>query len=178
MMDADVGVLIPKPKRESLVAWFELYMGTEAGPSDSNTFIAKKRDLQSFVDYLQTSSGTDHPDQWTKSLTESFLRHLSKRVGLAATSINRALATIKTVAGWIHLKRPFLVGNPCERVRGLHIDEPEWHGLEDIQVNRLRSAAEQLCHINTRSSQQPLRDQAIFPGSFAHWPPGLRATLA
>ena len=81
-------------------------MGTEAGPSESNTFKAKKGDLQRFVDYLQNASGTDHPDQWTKSLPESFLRHLSKRDGLAATSINRALATIKHEANWIHLKLP------------------------------------------------------------------------
>ncbi len=81
---------------------------------------------------------------------------------VSATSVNRALATIKHVAGWIHLKRPFLVGNPCQRVRALDVDEPEWGGLADLAVNRLKSAAEQLCHISVRASQQPLRDQAIF----------------
>ncbi|MHB9063330.1 MAG: tyrosine-type recombinase/integrase [Pirellulaceae bacterium] len=162
MLDADVATLISKPRRDSLVAWFELYLGTEAGPPESNTFKAKKRDLQAFVDYLHTSSGTDHPDQWTKSLTESFLRYLENREGLAATSINRVLATIKHVAGWIHLRRPFLVGNPCARVHSFDVDEPEWGGLPDLAVNRLKSAAEQLCHISARASQQPLRDQAMF----------------
>lgn len=162
MMDADVATLIPKRRRDSLLAWFELYMGTEAGPADSNTFKAKKRDLEAFASYLQTACGTDHPDQWTKSLTESFLRHLSKQQGLAPTSVNRVLATLKHVAIWIDLKRPLLVGNPCDRVQNLDVDEPEWGGLSDLQVNRLKSAAEQLCHGQTRASQQPLRDQALF----------------
>jgi len=159
--EATAGTLIPKRRQQSLVAWFELYMGIEAGAPDSNTFKAKKADLQKFVDYLQTTAGTDHPDQWTKSVTEGFLRLLYKKQELAASTVNRVLSTLKHVAGWIHHQRPFLVGNPCERVRNIDEDEPDWRGLEDIQVNRLRSAAEQLVQLNTRANQTPWRDQAI-----------------
>lgn len=42
MMAADVATLIPKSRRDSLVAWFELFMSGEAGPPESNTFKAKK----------------------------------------------------------------------------------------------------------------------------------------
>jgi len=45
-MDATAETLIPKKRQQSLVAWFELYMGIEAGAPDSNTFKAKKADLQ------------------------------------------------------------------------------------------------------------------------------------
>ncbi len=48
-------------------------MGIEAGDPESNTFKAKKRDLQQFIDYLQTSAGTDSPDQWTKSVNRELL---------------------------------------------------------------------------------------------------------
>lgn len=161
-MDATAGTLIPKNKQLSLVAWFELYMGIEAGAPDTNTFKAKKGDLQKFVDYLQSSAGTDHPDQWTKSVTEAFLRSLYKKQDLAASTVNRVLATLKHVSGWIHHQRAFLVGNPCDRVRHIDEDEPDWRGLEDIQVNRLRSAAEQLIHIKGRANQMPVRDNAIF----------------
>jgi integrase/recombinase XerD len=154
--------LLPTGDRDSLVAWFELYMGIEVGSPETNTFRAKKGDIQKFVEYLLESAGTDHPDQWTRSLTESFLRHLRKKRGLAASTVNRVLATLKHAAQWIHRQRPFLVGNPCKTVRPLDIDEPEWHGLEDIQVNRLRSAVEQLVHIKRRASQRPFRDQAMF----------------
>ena len=161
-MSAKAGTLLSRRKQSSLASWFELYMGIEAGDPDSNTFKAKQRDLQQFIDYLQTSAGTDSPDQWTKSVTESFLRHLHKKRQLAAATVNRALATLKHVAGWIHHQHPFLVGNPCEKVKNIDEDEPEWRGLEDIQVNRLRSAAEQLTHMKSRSNQNAHRDQALF----------------
>jgi integrase/recombinase XerD len=147
------------PKRESLLGWFELYLAIGGAP-DSNTFKAKKRGLQQFIDFLLESSGTDQPDQWTKSVTEGFVRQLHKKRGLAAASVNRALATLKHVASWIHHQRAFLVGNPCERVRNIDEDEPEWRGLEDIQV--ITSAAEQLIHIKTRANQMAVRDQAMF----------------
>lgn len=161
-MSTTAATLIPTTRRESLVAWFELYLAIEGGPKDGNTFKAKKRDLQQFVDYLTTAAGTDQPDQWTRSLTEGFLKHLLSKRKLAPTTVNRVLATLKHVAAWIHRQRPFLAGQPCERIKDIFTDDPEWRGLEDLQVNRLKSAAEQLCHIHTRADQQPLRDQAIF----------------
>ena len=161
-MNATAGTLLSKPKRESLLAWFELYMGIEAGPSGTNTFKAKRRDLQQFINFLLVSAGADHPDQWTRSITEAFLCHLHRKCDLSAATVNRALATLKHVAGWIHHQRPFLVGNPTERVRQLVEDDPVWRGLEDIDVNRLRSAAEQLVSIRTRSNQNAIRNQAIF----------------
>ncbi len=161
-VESSADALLPSKNRDSLVAWFELYMGIEVGSPETNTFRAKKGDLQKFVEYLLDSAGTDHPDQWTKSLTEAFLRHLRKKQGLAASTVNRVLATLKHSAQWIHRQRPFLVGNPCELVRPIDDDDPEWRGLEDIQVNRLRSAVEQLVHLKTRASQRPYRDQAMF----------------
>jgi integrase/recombinase XerD len=160
-MNTSATNLIPVHRRDTLVAWFELYMAIEAGPKDGNTFKAKKRDLQEFLDYLQTASGTDHPDQWTRSLTQGFLKHLHKDRKLAPTSINRVLATLKHTASWIHQQRPFLAGNPCDRVQEITVEDPEWRGLEDLQVNRLKSAAEQLLHLNQRANQNPLRDYAV-----------------
>ena len=80
-MVGKVSALIPRNKRNSLLAWFGLYMGIEAGPPDGNTFRAKKRDLQEFIDYLRKAAGTDHPDRWTKSLTEGFLKYLQNKPG-------------------------------------------------------------------------------------------------
>jgi integrase/recombinase XerD len=159
-MDTSASTLIPVNRRDSLVAWFELYMAIEAGPPDSNTFKAKKRDLQQFVGYFTTAAGTDRPDFWTRSLTEGFLKYLQNERGLAPTSINRTLATLKHASAWIHQQRPFLAGLPCERVQEITIEDPEWRGLEDLQINRLKSAAEQLIHLNQRADQNPLRDYA------------------
>ena len=115
-MDANAGTLIPNNKRNSLVAWFNLYMGIEAGEPDSNTFKAKQGDLSRFVNYFKHVSGSDHPDQWTRSISQSFMKHLlrtkSERTGkkLAPTTVNRALATLRNTARWIHRQRPFLAG--------------------------------------------------------------------
>ena len=128
-----------------------LSLGCDSG---SSTSVPSGSDLQQFVDFLQGSAASDHPDQWTKSLTEGFLRQLYKKRGLAAATVNRVLATLRHAAAWIHHQRPFLVGNPCERVRNIDEDEPQWRGLEDIEVTRLKSAAQQLVKINTRANQR------------------------
>lgn len=40
------------------------YMAIETGPEDSNTFKAKRRDLQAFLDYFLHAVGTDARGFW------------------------------------------------------------------------------------------------------------------
>ena len=42
------------------------------------------------------------------------------------------------------------------------MDEPEWKGLTDIEVTRLKAAAEQLIHLKRRRNQHPIQNHAIF----------------
>ena len=137
----DVAVIVPherqllsEKKRESLVAWFNLYMGIEGRAGSEHTFAAKKRDLETFLSFLQTSAGTDHPDQWTRSLTRDFLRHLERKLERSPTTINRSLATLRHCSSWINSQRPFLAGNPCDRIPDLELDDPEWKGLKPIEI--------------------------------------------
>lgn len=160
-MKATAANLIPTDRRESLAAWFELYMRIDGGANGSNTFKAKKSDLETFLSYFLRAAGRDSPDQWTKSVTEGFLKHLQKDERKSPSTVNRMLATLKHSAKWIDTQRPFLAGNPTDRVSDLVLDDPEWKGLSDIEVVRLRSASEQLLRLNTKKNQQPLRDHAI-----------------
>ncbi|MCK4341626.1 MAG: tyrosine-type recombinase/integrase [Phycisphaerae bacterium] len=153
--------LVPARERDSLAAWFSLYMELEAGANAENTIRAKTRDLQAFLDYFVTAIGADHPDQWTRSITGDFVKQLH-REKRSPTTINRVLATLRHCARWIHRKRPFLAGNPTERVPDLNVDDPEWKGLRDIDITRLKAASEQLVHLKRRRNQHPLRDHAIF----------------
>src|SRR5215469_16286631 len=121
--------LLPANKQESLVAWKTLYIGLEAGASSENTFKAKRRDLETFLVYFRETTGSDHPDQWTRSLTSSFLKQLERTGKKKPTTINRLLATIRHAASWIHRRRPFLAGNPTDRIAELRVDDPEWKGL-------------------------------------------------
>jgi integrase/recombinase XerD len=156
------GVLLPSERRESLVAWLSLYMGLEAGAAADNTRKAKQRDLATFLTFFQHATGCDHPDQWTRSVTAAFLKQLGQGNARKPTTINRILATLRHCAAWIDRQRPFLAGNPCERIADLNLDDPAWKGLSDLELTRLRSAAEQLLRLKTAENQQPLRDYALF----------------
>ena len=151
--------LLPPRHQESLIKWFELYMGIEAGAPGSNTFKAKRSDLQNFIRYLNDTGCAETPDQWTKAVTESFLRYLYKKRDLAASTVNRALATLKHAANWIEKQRPFLVGNPCEGVRTIEEDAPDWNGLEDDELEAILAAADKL--VEEGEGQYALRDRAI-----------------
>src|SRR4051812_44645812 len=79
-------------KSQSLAEWFTLYETVEVGANSTNTQKAKHADLQAFLDYFGKVAGTDHPDQWTRSVTGGFLRHLEKEEKRRPTTINRMLA--------------------------------------------------------------------------------------
>jgi integrase/recombinase XerD len=158
---AKAGGLLPASRRDSLEAWLALYMGLEAGACSDNTFRAKKRDLEGFLGYFARATSCDHPDQWTRSLTAGYLKALTGQ-GKKPTTINRVLASLRHAAGWVHRQRPFLAGNPTERIADVQTDEPSWKGLSDLEITRLKSAAEQLLRLKTARNQHALRDHAVF----------------
>ena len=154
--------LLPASERESLAAWFGLYLTVEERPG-SNTFQAKNRDLQAFLDYFKQVSRSSNPDHWTPSVTKGFQKDLGRGDKRKKPStINRTLATLRHAARWIGRQRPFLAGDPCKGVADLRMDEPSWKGLTDMEVIRLRSAGEQLLRLKTGKHQQALRDYALF----------------
>jgi integrase/recombinase XerD len=159
------GVLSPATllgaKQESLAAWFTLYVELEAGANAENTQKAKRADLQAFLDYFSHVAGSDHPDQWTRSVTAGFLRHLERKEKRRPTTINRMLATLRHAARWIHGHRPFLAGDPTERIADIAEDEPEWKGLSALEVTRLKAAGEQLVKLKSRRNQQPQKGYAV-----------------
>lgn len=153
--------LIPKQARDSLAACFTAYVAVEAGAGSDNTLSAKKRDLQAFLSFFEQATGGDDPDQWTRSLTGDFVKSLERAKRKPAT-INRVLATLRHAAGWIEKNRKFIAGNPCDRIADVDTDDPEWRGLSDMEITRLKAAAEQLLRLKTGKGQQPIRDYAIF----------------
>ncbi|MCB1097422.1 MAG: tyrosine-type recombinase/integrase [Verrucomicrobiae bacterium] len=159
-LETTTASLLPVRQQESLHAWFQLYMGVEGRAGSENTTKAKTGDLQLFLAFLSTVN-VAHPDQWTRAVTRDFLKRLGKD-GKGASTVNRALATLKHTAGWMERQRPFLAGNPCERIQELQLEAPAWKGLSDTDITRLKTAAEQLIEANTKESQQPVRDLALF----------------
>jgi site-specific recombinase XerD len=129
--------------------------------------LAKYQDLQRFLDFFTQATGTDDMHQWTRSVSEAFVKRLQRvksertQRTLSPTTVNRVLATLRTTARWIHAHQPFLAGFPMERINDINTPEPTWQGLTDLQVRRLKSASEQLMQLSTRRNQLPYRDNAI-----------------
>ncbi len=155
------GQLVSAGQRDSLTAWLQLYMALEAGACSENTFKAKRRDLEGFLGHFARASGCDHPDQWTRSLTAGYVKTLVRH-GKKPATINRVLATMRHAAAWVHRQRPFLAGNPTDRIGDIQADEPSWKGLSDLELTRLKSAAEQLLFLKKAKNQHAVRDHAIF----------------
>jgi integrase/recombinase XerD len=155
------GFLVPADRRDSLIAWLGLYMTVEAAAASANTVRAKKRDLEDFLGFFAQAVKSDHPDQWTRSVTAAYLKGMD-RDGKKPTTVNRALATLRHAAGWVHGQRPFLAGNPTDRIGDVQTDEPAWKGLSDLELMRLKSASEQLLRLKTAKNQHGLRDHAVF----------------
>jgi len=163
---ADVGELIQSNDRDNLAAWFNVYMAVEVEPG-SNTHRAKLGDIEWFLRFFFESTSGYDCDQWTRSLSKSFVTWIQKQRSqktqkkLAPNTYRRITDTVKRAAKWIHRQRPFLAGYPFEGIKALKGGTPEWKGLSDVEVRRMKAAAEQLMHIETRSDQVPMRNYAI-----------------
>lgn len=161
-------VLIPQNNRNSLTAWLSLYMKIDGEACAEQTRIAKTQDLERFLDYFTNVVGSDNKQLWTRSISEGFQKQLkkqrSKRTGrkLAPSTINRVFATLRTAAKWIHGHNPFPAGNPMHRISDLTMPEPSWQGLTDLQMVRMKAAADQLLTLSTAANQKPRRDFALF----------------
>ena len=163
---ADVGQLVQAKERDDLTAWLNVYLAVEVEPG-SNTHRAKLGDIQWFLKFFYESTSGYECDQWTRSLSKSFLSWIQKQKSertkkrLAPNTCRRVMDTMKRAAKWIHRQRPFLAGYPFDDVKDIKVDEPDWKGLSDVEVRRLKAAAEQLIQIDTRQDQLPLRNYAI-----------------
>ena len=159
--------LIARPHRKSLGAWLQLYMAVDGSANADATVKAKLQDLDRFYSFFQTATRTDAVDSWTRSVSESFFKQLrrekSEKTGrkLAPTTVNRILATLRKAARWIQSQRPFLAGYPMDGIKDIQTPEPVWQGLTELEMTRLKSAAQQLLKLSTRKNQQPHRDYAI-----------------
>ena len=108
---------------------------------------------------------SDAIDDWTRSVTLGFVQWLKNEAnvgkGYAPTSVNRTLATLRRAARWIQGRRPFLAGDPFERVSDLIVTVPPANGLSPLQRRRVLAAADKLCALQTQRNQQPQEEAAL-----------------
>lgn len=147
----------------SLAHWAAVYMDKEViGIQALNTIAAKKRDLISFMDWFFAQNGHLNAGDWLPRDTKGFVDHLEGE-GRAAATVNRALATLRKFARWVHDQEgsPFVAGLPTSGIKDLLVDEPSAKKLESREVNRLFKAADRLVITETRKNASPRRNRAI-----------------
>jgi hypothetical protein len=98
--------LVKPATHESLWPCIQLYGAIEPGTNSDNTVKAKRRYLTLFIGYFNEHLLSDYQDQWTLSVTGRFPRRLENGLQRNATTVNRALATLRHRADWIHRHRP------------------------------------------------------------------------
>jgi integrase/recombinase XerD len=149
----------------SLVGWLIAYCHAEVAGSPRTTLDAKRRDFQLFLGYFARMMRSDSIDDWTRSVTLGFVQWLEGEAnegrGYAPTSVNRTMATLRRAARWIQARRPFLAGDPFERVSDLVVTTPPAKGLSALQRRRILAAADKLVALQAQKNQQPRRKRAL-----------------
>ena len=124
--------VIPSEAGTSLIGWLLAYCHAEVAGAPKTTLQAKKRDFELFLGYFATMMRSDAIDDWTRSVTLGFVQWLENEAnggrGYAPTSVNRTMATLRRAARWIRGRRPFLAGDPFERVSDLVVDRARRQG--------------------------------------------------
>lgn len=168
-------LVLPKGERhkqESILFWAWDYWEKKIEGSPDGTVRAKRIDLELFLSFFGVVVGSEHIDYWTPSVSKNFRTWLQKanptkpkrryQNGYAPTSINRTLATLRHFSKHVQAARTFEAGNPLEGVEDLLIGEPEWDGLSELELMRLRAALDQVTQLSTRGHQMPHRNRAVF----------------
>ena len=159
-------------EKDSLTYWLQRYWQTKVIGSPEGTMRAKHDDLLLFTNFFIAVIGSDAVDFWTPSVSKSFKAWLQKdspknpereyEKAYAPTSVNRMLATLRHFARFVNQHRAFEAGSPFDGVRDLAVKSPEWNGIKDISLMRLRAALDQVTQLSIRKDQMPLRNRAVF----------------
>lgn len=161
-------VHLEPPNPNSLHHWATLYYGVHVAGSPTKTEQAKRKDLSRFLSFYREELGHDRVDGWTPAVTKHFQRSLTTVLSpvsgepYKATTINRIMATIRHFGSWLHKQRPLLAGNPLAGVKDIQTDAPDWNGLTNRQILRLKAACEQRMKGCGRADQNPVLEQAVF----------------
>jgi integrase/recombinase XerD len=154
--------------RDSLRGWVALYWQVHVAHAPPKTMAAKRQDLSRFLRFFARAVQHDHIDGWTPAVSRAFQAAMHESVSgktgkpLAATTVNRVLATLRTFARWVHTQRPLLAGPAFWGVKDRDVEAPAWNGLTDWQLMRLKSAVDMRKKACSRGDQAPLLEAAIF----------------
>lgn len=129
------------------------------GVNSDLTIDAKKNDIKKFIIFFNYLNGDLCLSHWTSLDTKKFLTEMEKQ-SYSPASINRTLATLKSLANFM-VEEKYLSASPTRRIKGPIEDSPPYLNLTDIEIHRLRKAAQVLTQFKTAKYHQPFRDKII-----------------
>ena len=109
---------------DSLAGWLEAYFAVEVTTAQSSRAV-QRRDLTRFLRFMQAEEGSDDRSRWTSRLSRAFIDDLRSELDsgggryFSDRTIARMAAHLKTFAKWIHRLRPFRMGDPTEKLKGM-----------------------------------------------------------
>jgi integrase len=155
---------------DSLDLWAEHYFRFEVTTSVRSQK-EQRRDLELFLRFMAAATGTLERSAWTPRVSRAFVDALRKEIDQDGSrhysdrTINRVAAHLKTFAKWIHKLRPFPLGNPTDKLKGLALNgvlELE-RALTVDERRRLLDAADHLPVIGGRSRDRRRNKDVEFP---------------
>ena len=129
------------------------------GINSDLTIDAKKNDIKKFLYFFKHLNGDLDLFNWTSLDTSKFLDELEKQ-GYKPSSINRNLATLKSLGSFM-IEKNYLSISPTRRIKGPVEEMPPPSDLTDIEIHRLRKAAQTQLRFKDSKYNQPYRDKVI-----------------
>ena len=119
-------VIFREDMPDTLALWAEAYFRVEVTTSVRSQQ-EQRRDIQAFLDFMWSEEKSHDRLAWTPRLSRAFMDFLKTEVEAdgqrrrSDRTINRMFAHLKTWAKWIHKIKPFPLGNPMEKLKGLQV---------------------------------------------------------
>lgn len=120
---------------------------------------AKKNDLKKFFIFYQHLNGNLDLSAWSALDTAKFLNEM-ERQGYKPATINRTLANLKSFASYL-LENKHIIVSPVRGIRGPIQESLPASNLTDVQIHRLRKAAQKLIQCETAKYHQSFRNMVI-----------------
>jgi hypothetical protein len=151
-------IVVPETAPDGLRLWMKWYFEHAVTTSPSSQK-EQRRDIESFITFMETVEKTDERIRWTPRLAEAYKEYMRSVIRAdgrrlwSDRTINRVIAHLKTFAKRVHGLREFPLGNPMTKIKSISVTnslEVE-RAIPENERRRLLDAADYLLQIGGRS---------------------------
>lgn len=153
---------------DTLDMWADHYFKIEVTTSESSQKV-QKRDIGLFITFMSEVINSLDRLSWTPRISKEFQKQLKSsknKNGLRRwndKTVNRMIAHLKTFSKWIHKIKPFPLGNPMEKIKGLPLATSLdiERAITKLERSRILDAADRLVY--EKKSNDRRRNKNVKP---------------